>query len=177
MKLTDGEKLILLMLSEIYDKLGVKGQIDNKFIESAIQSDNIWGISWKFSGITFEKDETPPIVEEVCDILDMFFWLEVSFEALPKREQNLITDSGLDVKYQGFDGNHEAKYLNVVAFLVNDLERYQEYKGREDKRTVFALPRYRGMLAEFKKIRKSKSDPAQKFNSSEITMVLKGSHK
>jgi len=39
MKITDGEKLILLMLSDLYERLGVEGEIEPEFIKSAIFSD------------------------------------------------------------------------------------------------------------------------------------------
>ena len=49
MKLTNPEKLILIMLSEIYKKLDIQDGIDPKFVESAIYSDNTWGFEWKYS--------------------------------------------------------------------------------------------------------------------------------
>ena len=44
MKISDGEKLIILMLSELYEKLGVDGEIEPDFIKSAIFSDQLGGI-------------------------------------------------------------------------------------------------------------------------------------
>jgi len=40
-KLSDGEKLILLMLSEIYEKTGIEGEIEPEFIQSAIFGDHL----------------------------------------------------------------------------------------------------------------------------------------
>jgi hypothetical protein len=45
MKLTDSEKLTLIMLCEIYEKLGIKGELDSKFVKEAIFSGNTWGSS------------------------------------------------------------------------------------------------------------------------------------
>jgi len=44
MKLTDGEKLILYMLSEIYEHLGIEGKtkIDSQFVKSAIHDGHAW---------------------------------------------------------------------------------------------------------------------------------------
>jgi len=70
MKFTDGEKLIILMMSEVYEKLGINGEIDPEFIKSAIFNDKLWGLRWKYSGIPFEEAEDPQIVKEVVDILD-----------------------------------------------------------------------------------------------------------
>ena len=69
MKISDGEKLILLMLSELYDRLEINGEIESEFIRSAIFSNNIWAIPWKYSGIPFEDQDDPEIVKEVLDIL------------------------------------------------------------------------------------------------------------
>jgi len=72
MKLSDGEKLILFMLSELYEKLGIEGEMDPKFIKSAICSGNTWGLKWQYTGI-FDSGETKPeLVTEVANILDMW---------------------------------------------------------------------------------------------------------
>ena len=52
MKLTDPEKLILIMLTEIHEKLKIENGIDSKFVQEAIYSDNTWTmkimwIEWK----------------------------------------------------------------------------------------------------------------------------------
>ena len=65
MKLSDGEKLIILMLSELYEKLGVEGEIEPDFIKSAIFGNQLWGLKWKYSGIPFEESEDPEVVKEV----------------------------------------------------------------------------------------------------------------
>jgi uncharacterized protein len=36
MQLSNGEKLILFMLTEIYQQLGVRGEVDPKFVKQAI---------------------------------------------------------------------------------------------------------------------------------------------
>jgi uncharacterized protein len=58
MKLTDDEKLILLMLSEIYEKLDVYGETDPKFVRSTILDDMLWGLTWRYSGIPFDPTWT-----------------------------------------------------------------------------------------------------------------------
>jgi hypothetical protein len=46
MKLSDGEKLILIMLSDVYEKLEIEGEINPKFVKSAIGSGHPWGLKW-----------------------------------------------------------------------------------------------------------------------------------
>ena len=42
-KLSDGEKLILLMLCELQEKLNIKSETDTKLVKEAIFSGNVWG--------------------------------------------------------------------------------------------------------------------------------------
>lgn len=47
MKLSDGEKLILLMVSDIYEHLGLEWDtgLDPSLIKSAIHEDQMWGLT------------------------------------------------------------------------------------------------------------------------------------
>jgi translation initiation factor 2 gamma subunit (eIF-2gamma) len=59
------------MLSELYEKLGIKDEIDPKFVQAAIFSGNVWGLKWKYPGL-FDIDETESaVVTEVVDILNI----------------------------------------------------------------------------------------------------------
>ena len=135
MKITDGEKLILLMLSELYDKLEVNGEVEPDFIRSAIFSNNTWSIPWKYVGIPFEEQETPEIVKEVLDILDMWSMIERSYANLSEASKQFVDKEaapfGKDPMFRGFDGNNESEYLGTASFLVNDLDRFEEFKGRD----------------------------------------------
>jgi hypothetical protein len=70
MKLTDGEKLIILMLADMYKAMKVKGEFDPEFISKTIYHDQLWGFNWEFTGIPFEKYETPVEVTQTVEILD-----------------------------------------------------------------------------------------------------------
>lgn len=159
MKLTDGEKLILIMLSEMYEKLGIKGEIDPDFIKSAIFSDQTWGIGWKYSGIPFEATETPEIVKEVVDILDMWSFIEDAYDQLSDDEKKVLEEKaeplGKEPKFGGFDYNKETKYVGAMNFLINDLDRFSEFGGRYLNTHHQVLDGYRKMLAVFDPIRKN----------------------
>ena len=77
LRLSDGEKLILLMLSDIHDRLTADGEFNTKLIREAIYSRNLWGLSWGMPGV-FESKEDPPVVKETVDILSMWRRLEES---------------------------------------------------------------------------------------------------
>ena len=159
MKITDGEKIILLMLSELYERLGIEGEIDPEFIKSAIFSQNLWGIPWKYSGVPFEDQKTPTIVKEVVDILDMWSFIEHAYQELSEEDKKKLEKNVQpfweNPQFQGFDGNNESEYMNIAGFLINDLDRFQDFKGRSLNAHMPTLDMHRRMLAVFKAIRKT----------------------
>ena len=159
MKLTDGEKLIILMLTEMYEKLQIDGETEPDFLRSAIFNDHLWGIRWKYSGIPFEAGEDPPVVREVVDILDMWSFIELAFSKLDEQQrQKLARDAapfGENPRFHGFDGNNESEHMSVAMFLVNQLDRFQEFKGRSFNCHHPSLDTHRHMLAVFEPLRAS----------------------
>lgn len=157
MNITDGEKLILMMLSELYERLDIEGEIDPEFIKSAIFSQNSWGIPWKYSGIPFESQETPPLVKEVLDILDMWSCIEYAYQELSEAEkvqlEKDVDPFGKNPRFSGFDGNNESEYMNVASFLINELDRFQEFKGRSMNSHISTLETHHRMMNVFKGIR------------------------
>jgi len=176
MKISDGEKIILLMLSEIYKKIGIKdGEIDPEFIKSVIFNDQIWGLSWKYTGIPFEDTKTPEIVNEVVNILDMWSFIEDSYEELSAKDKNKLSKDvepfGNNPKFHGFDGNHETEYLSVARFIVKDLDRYERFEGRDLNSHFPSIYPYRRMLSVFEPIRKNLELRSLSLN--ELTLILK----
>ncbi len=161
MKLTDGEKLMLLMLCEIYEKLGVEGETDPKFIQRAIFTENTWGINWLYTGIPFESDDAPPEVHEVLNILEMWRSIEDTYSELSKDDRAIVEkEAGGKPRFTGFDGNKEGSHGNIADFLINYLDRFEEFKGRTLNSHVPLLDAYRRMLGAF---RPMKSDSTRGF--------------
>jgi uncharacterized protein YfbU (UPF0304 family) len=161
MKITDGEKLIILMLSELYEKVGISGEIDPDFIKSAIFSENFWGIPWKYPGIPFDDQDTPEVITEVLDILDMWSTLEFCYAKLSDEDKAHLKDAaepfGKDPRFNGFDGNHEGTYMGAAMFIVNDLNRFDEFKGRDFNSHMASVDSYKRMLSVFEPILGRKS--------------------
>lgn len=174
MKVSDSEKLILVMLSELYDTMGVKGEIDPDFIRSAVLGNKTWSIPWMYPGIPFEDDDTPQEVKEVLDILDMWSVIEDSYGELSDDEkQHLAVEAepfGKEPKFRGFDGNNEPEYMSTVSFLVNKLDRYEEFKGRNFNSHSRVLDVYRRMLPAFDEAMSQTSFP---LGVEQIALVLK----
>jgi uncharacterized protein YfbU (UPF0304 family) len=160
MTITDGERLILMMLSEIHEHLRIEDGGDSQFVRSSIISGNVWGVKWRFPRIFHDSDPTPEVVTEVVDILNMWSAIEGSYQNVSPEDRAKIEKEaapyGSHVRFSGFDGNNEAFFLSVARFLVDDLGRFQIFKGRDlDSHSPWCLDGYRRMLAVFKPLRAS----------------------
>ena len=135
MKISDSEKLILAMLSQIHQKLEINDGINPEFIQDAIYSDNTWAISWEYSGIPFDNIENPSHVKEVVNYLDMWSFIEGTYSNLSEEDKTKlekISDVyGKNPIFPGFDGNNECDHLNVTDFLIDKLGRFTSFKGRD----------------------------------------------
>jgi len=176
MELSDGEKLILIMLSEIHENLKIKDGIDPKFVRDAIFSENTWSLAWKYPGIVGSgENKAPPVVSEVLDILEMWEVLEISYKKLqPADKARVETEAepfGRNVQFRGFDGNNETEYMGVAGFLVNDLERFSTFKGRDLNSHLPSLNTYKRMLAVFRPLRNSHT--FNTLNAEQIIKILK----
>src|ERR1700735_20135 len=105
-KLTNPEKLILLMLSEIYEKLNLD-QVDTKLLRSAIYSENTWALDWEMPGVVGSDSEpTPPFVRQVVNYLDMWTFLEEAYARFDSAAREQIEKEaepfGKHVRFPGF---------------------------------------------------------------------------
>ncbi|HDU8563572.1 YfbU family protein [Morganella morganii] len=153
MQLSDGEKLILMMLCDLYDKNEIEGEIDHTFVRDTIFENQIWALSWKFNGIPFENTETPSLVKKVLDILDMWRIIEYSYNELTEEEKkSLEADAapfGKKPFFKGFDGNNETEYLAAADFIINKLDRFEEFKLRDLNSHMPSLSTYERMALIF----------------------------
>jgi uncharacterized protein len=175
MNFSDAEKLILAMLAEIHHKLEIKDGIDPGFVMEAIYSDNTWGLAWRYPGI-FESRETPHKVKEMVNIVDMWSFIESSYAKLSKTDKNRVAKEagsfGKDPKFAGFDGNSEGEYYSTVLFLINHLDRFKEFKGRDlNSHTPFGLDGYKRMYAIFEVMRPGLANTGQ-LSASQLIELL-----
>jgi uncharacterized protein YfbU (UPF0304 family) len=152
MKLSEGEKLILMMLSEIYQQLGIKGEIDAKFVQETILRGQFWGLRNKFSGIVEAQAPDPDVVRETEDILWMWWTLEESYDGLsPEDRKRVEVDAapfGSDVKFPGFDANNEPHY-GVAEYWIEHLGEFDRFRGRDLNSHQEHLDSYRRMRGAF----------------------------
>lgn len=158
-RFTDGEKMIISMLSDVYKRLNVKGEIDPEFVMETIWGGHSWALRWELSGLYHEHEDSPATVREVVDFLDMWSFIESGFEQLSVEDkETLRIDAdpfGTDVRFAGFDGNNESEYIGVARMFVEQMGRWSIFKGRELNSHHPTLHTYRRMFRVFEPMRKT----------------------
>lgn len=140
------------MLSEIHERLNIQDGIDPQFVQKAIYNEQSWSLNWKYPGLVGSGErETPAIVHEVLDILEMWELLEESYARLQPADRERVAAEaapwGQDVRFGGFDGNTETEYMGTARVLIDDLDRFTTFKGRDLNSHMPSLDKYTRMLA------------------------------
>lgn len=159
MKLSSSEKLLFLMLSEIYDKLGL-ADIDTKLLRSAIYTGNTWALDWEMPGVIGGDGEPPPpLVQDVVKYLNMWSILEESHSSFDSETKNKVAREaepfGKHVRFPGFDGNNEARALSIAKILIDDMGRFERFRGRDLNSHMSLISNYDRMLKVFESFRQS----------------------
>jgi uncharacterized protein len=177
MKISDSDKLILHMLCDVHEALRIKNSVDPTFIRAAISGGHGWALEAKYTGI-FGQEDSAETKNEVFDILDMWRVIEASYARLSEEEKARIEREahpfGKDVQFAGFDGNHEGEHLSVARFIIDDMERYKEFKGR-NLNSIHKLEGYRRMLAAYRPLLPALS--LSGMSADELLLVLKAKAK
>lgn len=158
---TDGEKLLLLMMRDLYKHLGVaQGEtVDTDFISDVIYGGHYWAPTWEFTGVFHDHRDDPSRLHEVLDILEMWDCIERGFEKLTKKEKAKVEEEaapfGKSVRLPGFDGNNESEHLGIASFLVNKMDRFTRFAGRDLNSHMPSLDMHERMLRVFRPIKNS----------------------
>jgi len=151
---TNEQKLIILMLADIAEKLGADAHFDPKLVAKAISYDSAWMLPFKYDMVLTEE-QTPPDVTFVINVLDMFDFLESSVEELPESEKVEIAAApgGSSLKFCGFDGNNEGSYMSIATHLTKDLDLFDRFKDRYLNSHCPRVGAYSRMYTTFDRIR------------------------
>lgn len=156
MKLSNAEKLILVMLSDISEKLHIDHGIDAKLVKSAIHSDNLWGLDWKYPGLGTTDKPAPAAVNDITHILEMWSYIEEGYKELTSDEKTRVkNDAGLSgpPRYVGFDRDLEQEFDSIANFLIYDLKMFKKFKHDSDDSRGAKMPDYKKMLKVFETIK------------------------
>lgn len=155
MKFTDAELLMTLMLAEVHQVLKINNGVNSKLVSEAIYSENTWAIEWDVQLPWTGGDSTPDYVNHVADVLDMWTFIENGYAALsaPDKQQFLTqTQQKGAPSFPGFDGNDEAKCIGAARMLINHMNRFTNFAGRDLNSHHSTIDRSKRMLGVFSPI-------------------------
>lgn len=174
--LSDGEKLITLMLADVIEKLGIETETDIALVRNVIYGGHYWALGWEMSGVFHGHVDKQSRVRFVVDVLDMWEFVEEAFERLDDAgKAQLAKDAapfGDDPRFPGFDGNNEAEHLGIARFLIDDLKRFSRFRERHhDLNSHYpTLEPYGRMVRAFDPIRRKLM--GRSMSVEELTTVL-----
>lgn len=149
MKLTDGERLIAIMLAEVMEALKLNREIDPALVKSLLIYNDEWALRRKYPSLFDSEAPADEVVEETSDILWMFSIIESSIKKLKGAE----ADEAIKWPYnqwRGFDGNNDP-HFGVARTLIVELGEFADSrKGVNlNSHTQSSLPRYQRMYEKF----------------------------
>lgn len=158
--LSDGEKLIAMILAEFIEKSGVGVDNDVSLVQKAIVGGHYWALGWEMPHIFHGQADKQRRVGFVVDVLDMWRFLEEDYDRFSEEEKSELAGKIAPyktVRFSGFDGNEEGECYSIALFLVRDLKRFSRFG--EEQRSLNShcnmVENYRNMLQVFEPIRKT----------------------
>ena len=162
MNLTDGEKLILVMLCDIQKSLNVKGSLDIEALRSSLLAE-LKDFAPGSNGAQGATPDRESIAREVSEILDMWSVIERGYKRLTVDEKREVEAGagplGRGVRFSGFDGDTEGEYRALAHFLIEEAGQFERFQGRNLEAHMPALAGYRRMLRLYGPMRPAGSDP------------------
>ncbi len=172
---TNTEKLTLWMLAEVLKGQDTPESDTAKLVQSVIYGGHYWALDWELSGIYHDHVDTRQTLNEVIDALDTWYFIERGFAALSEEDKARVAEqvgpTGNDPKFLGFDGNHEGDRMSIAKFLVEELGRFEGFKGRSMNSHMPTAANYRAMAKAFEPLRTNLH--MRDLNAGEIIKLLK----
>jgi len=152
-RFSDGEKLLAIMMRDVYRHFKIEGEVDADFISGMIYGGHYWAAKSKMSGLFIDYEDDPRDVRFVYDVLDMWSFIESAYAKLSKKDKDRVEKEadpfGTHVKFRGFDGNNETSHMGIARFLIEEMRLWSQFKGRELNSHSATLLRYSRMLKVF----------------------------
>ena len=168
MELSEGEKLIVVMLCDIYKALNLKGAIDPDALSSSIRSGKELDLA--VSGDSHNGHGKANVAVEVGEILDMWSAIEKGYKHLSVEEKREVEAGagplGRGVRFSGFDDDAEGEYRETAHTLIETMDRFERFQGRNLSAHMPALEGYRRMLRLFGPMRSMAGD--RRFGAQQI---------
>ena len=148
MKMTDGERLIIVMLAEVMEALKLNREIDPKLVKSLACNNDGWAIAEKYSGIFDCDAPSKELVDETRDILWMWDIIEYQIEQLTGDDAEEAKGFRWN-KFNGFDGNRDP-HIGIARTFIQKLGSFPTFKDRDlNSHSPLSLTRYQDMSVKF----------------------------
>lgn len=157
-RFSDGEKMLILMMADLYKQLKLKdAEVNPAFLSQVIYGGHYWAPKWDMQGVFHDHIDDPKDVSHVVDVLDMWSFIEEAYEKLSAKQKAQIAEEvgplGTHVAFHGFDGNNESSQLSIARFLIDDMGRFARFKDRDLNSHHPTYARYRRMVELFEPMR------------------------
>ncbi|MFM0085012.1 YfbU family protein [Paraburkholderia sediminicola] len=157
-RFSDGEKMLMLMMGDVFKALKIKdSDSDPDFLAEVIYGGHYWAPKWEMQGVFHDHVDNPRDVSHVVDVLDMWSFIEEGYEKFGAAEKAAIAEQvgplGKHVQLSGFDGNSESSQMSIARFLVNKMDRFARFKGRDLNSHHPTYGRYSRMVELFEPMR------------------------
>lgn len=156
---SDGEKLLTIMMRDLYKHLKVNGDVDPDFMGEVLWGGHYWAPRWEMQGLFHDYADDPRDVRFVVDVLDMWTFIERGHQKLSAKDKARVEREaepfGKHVRFAGFDGNDEAALLGIARFLIEKMKRFSLFRGRDFNSHAPTMGTYSRMLQVFEPMRAS----------------------
>jgi uncharacterized protein len=170
-RLSDGEKLLAMMMSDIAKHLKIKNGIDPDFIQEVIVGGHYWAPRWEMTGLYHDHEDDPKDANFVVDVLEMWSRIQEDYKQLNKKDQTKVeTAFGKKLEFIGFDGNNERKLIRIAQFLTEKMGRFTDFKGRIANSHMRTRDMHQRMLDVFEPLREK---IGMELNADQIIQILK----
>ncbi len=175
---TPSEKLILCMLCDIAVNKGGSEHIDPDFVQKAISGGHFWAIEQQYHYIFGGRPDSPELVREVKEILDMWQVIECHYKSLGEADKKHVESEvgpyANDVKFTGFYANEESRHLVIAELLVKTIGNYSHFKDHNLSAKYPVIDWYRRMLHIYEPMLRSiLSGPKRSLSASDIVALLR----
>ena len=151
-EISDGERIIIQMLFDS-EKDPSRREIERKPLMEAIYGGHFWALEWEMGGLLHRHRDDPKLVKYVVDVMDMWSFIEEAWDDYSETEKDEVrrADSVYfkDPVFMGFDGNNESSQIRIARHLVDEMGRFQRFKGRDLNSHSHTGVRYSAMLSKF----------------------------
>lgn len=157
MIVSDAEKLILLMLSDLHEFHEID-RVNTKLLRSALSTNNSWALNWEIPDLGLNLDDTPTEAVDVVNFMYMWGVLEDTWHNFQESIKEKIMGEvqiGKTVKFPGFHSIDEYELYTIAKLFVDDMGKFQRYKGRDFNSHAPMKNLYEKMYSVFEKYVKS----------------------